>query len=119
MTGTGQRLYEKAKLRIPGGTQLLTKRPERLLPDLWPSYFKKAKGVEVWDLDDNKFIDMSYNGVGACILGAADPDVDAAVIAAVQAGSMSTLNCPEEVELQICCVNCTPGPTWSLCPYRW
>jgi glutamate-1-semialdehyde aminotransferase len=42
---------------------------------------------------------MSYNGVGACILGAADPDVDAAVIAAVQAGCMSTLNCPEEVEL--------------------
>jgi glutamate-1-semialdehyde 2,1-aminomutase len=99
MTGTGQRLYERAKLRIPGGTQLLTKRPERLLPDLWPSYYKKARGVEVWDLDGNKFIDMSYNGVGACILGAADPDVDAAVIAAVQAGSMSTLNCPEEVEL--------------------
>lgn len=99
MSGTGQRLYEKAKIRIPGGTQLLTKRPERLLPDLWPCYFRKAKGVEVWDLDGNRFIDMSYNGVGACILGAADPDVDAAVIVAVQAGSMSTLNCPEEVEL--------------------
>lgn len=99
MSGTGQRLYEKAKMRIPGGTQLLSKRPERILPDQWPSYFRKAKGVEVWDLDGNKFIDMSYNGVGACILGAADPDVDAAVIAAVQAGSMSTLNCPEEVEL--------------------
>jgi len=32
-------------------------------------------------------------------LGAADPDVDSAVKAAIDAGSMSTLNCPEEVEL--------------------
>ncbi|MCX6623789.1 MAG: aminotransferase class III-fold pyridoxal phosphate-dependent enzyme, partial [Acidobacteria bacterium] len=32
-------------------------------------------------------------------LGYADPDVNAAVHAAVDAGSMTTLNCPEEVEL--------------------
>ena len=97
--GTGQRLYIKAKARIPGGTQLLSKRPEMLLPELWPAYYKRARGVEVWDLDGNRYIDMSYNGLGACILGAADPDVDAAVHAAIDAGSMSTLNCPEEVEL--------------------
>ena len=42
---------------------------------------------------------MSHNGVGACILGYADPDVDAAVRAAIDCGSMATLNCPEEVEL--------------------
>ena len=99
MNGTGQRLYRQAKIRIPGGTQLLSKRPEMFLPDLWPSYYSRAKGVEVWDLDGNRYIDMSYNGIGACILGAADPDVDGAVKAAIDAGSMSTLNCPEEVEL--------------------
>jgi glutamate-1-semialdehyde aminotransferase len=55
--------------------------------------------VEVWDLDGNRYVDMSYNGIGACILGAADPDVDGAVKASIDAGSMSTLNCPEEVEL--------------------
>lgn len=96
---TGQDLYLKAKTRIPGGTQLLSKRPEMLLPDQWPSYYSRARGVEVWDLDGNKFIDMSYNGIGACILGAADADVDTAVKAAIDAGSMSTLNAPEEVEL--------------------
>ncbi|MCL5958535.1 MAG: aminotransferase class III-fold pyridoxal phosphate-dependent enzyme [Chloroflexi bacterium] len=96
---TGQSLYTKAKRRIPGGTQLLSKRPEMFLPDQWPSYYRKVQGVEVWDLDGNKYVDMSYNGIGACILGAADPDVDVAVIAAVGAGSMSTLNCPEEVDL--------------------
>jgi glutamate-1-semialdehyde 2,1-aminomutase len=99
MNGTGQRLYAKARTRIPGGTQLLSKRPEMFLPELWPSFYSRARGVEVWDLDGNKFIDMSYNGIGACILGAADPDVDEKVREAIGKGSMSTLNCPEEVEL--------------------
>ena len=96
---TGQRLYVRAKERIPGGTQLLSKRPELHLPEQWPSYYSRACGVEIWDLDGNKYLDMSYNGIGACTFGAADPDVNAAVCAAVEAGSMSTLNAPEEVEL--------------------
>jgi glutamate-1-semialdehyde 2,1-aminomutase len=99
MIGKGQQLYSRAKRRIPGGTQLLSKRPEMLLPDNWPSYFSRAKGVEVWDLDGNRYVDMSINGVGACILGVGDPDVDAAVREAITAGTMSTLNCPEEPEL--------------------
>lgn len=97
--GKGQSLYKKAKKLIPGGTQLLSKRPEMFLPDNWPSYYSKAKGVEVWDLDGNEYIDMSYMGIGACVLGYADPDVDSAVKSAVDNGSMCTLNCPEEVEL--------------------
>lgn len=99
VSGTGQRLYDKARTRIPGGTQLLSKRPEMFLPEQWPSYYSRARGAEVWDLDGNRFLDMSYNGIGACVLGAADPDVDEAVKAAIDQGSMSTLNCPEEVEL--------------------
>ena len=99
ITGTGQVLYEKAKKRIPGGTQLLSKRPEMHLPGQWPSYYSRAQGVEVWDLDGNRFIDMSLNGVGACILGVGDPDVNAAVQDAIAGGTMSTLNCPEEPEL--------------------
>jgi glutamate-1-semialdehyde 2,1-aminomutase len=69
------------------------------LPELWPAYYSKARGVEVWDLDGNRYIDMSYSGLGACVLGAADPDVDEAVRAAIDGGSMSTLNAPEEVAL--------------------
>ena len=95
----GIRLWNKAKKLIPGGSQLLSKRSEMFLPDQWPSYYKKAKGVEIWDLDGNKFIDMTIMGVGACTLGYADPDVDKAVIQAIHNGSMSTLNSPEEVEL--------------------
>ena len=95
----GHDLYQKAKELIPTGTQLLSKRPERFHPESWPSYFDRAKGVEVTDLDGNTFIDMSLNGVGTCLLGAADPDVDKAVEEVVGKGTMSTLNCTEEVEL--------------------
>jgi glutamate-1-semialdehyde 2,1-aminomutase len=60
---TGQKLYEKAKTLIPGGTMLLSKRPEMFLPDNWPSYFSKAKGNKVWDLDGNQFTDMYIIGL--------------------------------------------------------
>ncbi len=55
----GVNLYRHAKTRIPGGTQLLSKRPEMFLPELWPSYYSKAKGCECWDLDGRLFIDMT------------------------------------------------------------
>src|SRR5579885_3182788 len=96
---TGQKLYQRARKRIPGGTQLLSKRPEMLLLEQWPAYYARARGAEVWDLDGRRYVDMSYNGIGACVLGFADPEVDAAVHGAVDAGSMCTLNSPEEVEL--------------------
>src|ERR1700751_6391480 len=97
--GTGQQLYRRAKTRIPGGTQLLSKRPEMFLPELWPAYYQKAIGAEVWDLDGNHYFDFTHNGIGSCLLGYADADVNAAVIAVIDTGSMATLNGPEEVEL--------------------
>ena len=96
---TGIKLWNKAKKIIPGGAQLFSKRAENLLPGLWPTYYSKAKGCEIWDLDGHKYIDMSYMGLGACILGYADTDVDKAVKKAIKEGSMTTLNCPEEVAL--------------------
>ncbi|MFA5865795.1 MAG: aminotransferase class III-fold pyridoxal phosphate-dependent enzyme [Phycisphaerae bacterium] len=94
-----QRLYQHAKQRIPGGTQLLSKRPEMFAPDKWPAYFSEARGCEVWDLDGKHYFDMSTNGIGACLLGFADPDVTRAVVRRVEQGSMCSLNPPEEVEL--------------------
>jgi glutamate-1-semialdehyde 2,1-aminomutase len=98
-TANGQALYRRAKRRIPGGTQLLSKRPEMFLPEQWPAYFSTARGIEVTDVDGNTYVDMSMMAIGACVLGYADPEVDAAVKAAIDAGSASTLNAPEEVEL--------------------
>ena len=97
--GKSQMLYEEAKKLIPGGTQLLSKRPELFLPGQWPAYFDHTKGCKVWDLDGNEYRDMSYMGIGANVLGYCDLDVDEAVHAAISKGTMCTLNAPEEVEL--------------------
>ena len=96
---TGQNLYKKAKTLIPGGTMLLSKRPEMFLPDNWPSYFSKAKGCKVWDLDGKEYTDMCIMGIGTNTLGYGNDEVDNAVIETVKKGNMSTFNCPEEVAL--------------------
>ena len=94
-----QAMQKKAKHLIPGMSQLLSKRPDMFSLGVWPAYYSKAEGAKVWDLDGNVYIDMSISGIGANVLGYADPDVNAAVIGAVTNGSSSSLNCPEEVEL--------------------
>jgi glutamate-1-semialdehyde 2,1-aminomutase len=97
--GTGQKLWKRAKSVIPGGNMLLSKRAEMFLPDQWPAYFSKSKGCKVWDLDGNQYTDMSIMGIGTNILGYGNQEVDDAVRRTVDAGNMSTLNCPEEVYL--------------------
>ena len=96
---SGAKLYERAKCVIPGGTQLLSKRPELFLPDQWPTYYTRAKGCYLWDLDGREFIDMTTTGIGACLLGYADDEVNAAAKNAIDQGSLTTLNPPNEVEL--------------------
>jgi len=97
--GKGQKLYKKAKKLIPGGTMLLSKRPEMFLPDHWPSYFSRSKGCRVWDLDGKELIDMSIMGIGTNTLGYGNEAVDSAVMKTINKGNMSTLCCPEEVYL--------------------
>ena len=97
--GTGQQLYKRAKQLIPGGTMLLSKRPEMFLPEHWPAYFDKAKGCHVWDMDGNKYLDMFIMGIGTNSLGYGNQAVDNAVKNVVTKGNMSTFNCPEDVEL--------------------
>jgi len=70
--GKGQELYKKAKTMIPGGTSLLSKRPEQLLPENWPAYYSN---------------------------GYAREEVDEAVMKVVRDGNLTTFNCPEEVYL--------------------
>lgn len=96
---TGQKLWKRAKDIIPGGNMLLSKRSEMFLPDKWPSYFSRSKGCEVWDLDGNRFLDMSTMSVGTNTLGYGDEIVDEAVLRVIRDGNMSTLNAPEEVFL--------------------
>lgn len=93
------KLIERGKKSIPGLTQLLSKRPDQFAPGVWPTYFSKAKGTVIWDIEGNSYVDMSISGIGANILGYCDPEVDEAVIECIRNGNSSSLNAPEEVEL--------------------
>ena len=88
--GKGQDLYKKAKTMIPGGTSLLSKRPEMFLPENWPSYFSKSKGCKVWDLDGREYTDCCIMGIGTNTLGYGNEAVDEAVSKVIRDGNMST-----------------------------
>ena len=95
----GQELLKKAKKIIPGGNQLLSKRSEMFLPGLWPTYYKKAKGCKVWDLNNKVYYDFAGMGVTSCVLGYSNEYINRALIKGLKSGSMCTLNAIEEVEL--------------------
>ena len=84
---------------IPGGNSLLSKRSEMFSPRYWPGYFKSSKGITVVDLDNKSYKDFSHFSVGTCTLGYANQEVNNAVKNIIDKGTMSTLNCPEEVLL--------------------
>ncbi len=95
----GMKLWKRAKKIIPGGNMLLSKRPEIFLPDRWPTYYKRAKGCQIWDVSGKKFIDMSLMGVGTNILGYSNKRIDDVVVKNLRNGNLSSLNNYEEVKL--------------------
>ena len=95
----GQKLWKRAKNIIPGGNMLLSKRPEMYAPDQWPTYYTKAKGCYVWDMENIKFLDMSLMSVGTNILGYSNNLINNAVIKSINDSNMSSLNCFEEIQL--------------------
>lgn len=94
----GWALYKKASKIIPGGVQLLSKRPEIFLPDQWPSYYKSANGSEVITLDGKKLYDFTNCSVGMCPLGYSNPKINKKVIDAINKGNTTTLNSYLEYE---------------------
>ena len=92
-------LWGQAKKIIPGGNGLLSKRPERFLPNGWPTYYTKSKGVYVWDLKKKKYIDMSLMGIGSCVLGYNNSFINNFVKKSIDKGINTTLNCYEEISL--------------------
>ncbi|MEN9938238.1 MAG: 3-aminobutyryl-CoA aminotransferase [Chloroflexota bacterium] len=104
-TDTGERsversytLYREALAIIPGGTQLISRRPQLYAPGLTPPYVARGKGARFWDLDGNEYLDLMMC-VGAAVLGYADDVVDAAVIDQIRDGTAYSVSHPLEVEL--------------------
>lgn len=88
----GNNLYKKTSQIIPGGVQLLSKRPEIFLPDQWPSYYKSAKGCQILTYDNVKLYDFTNCSVGMCPLGYANSEVNKSVINAIKKANTTTLN---------------------------
>jgi len=95
---TGPELWQHARTVISGGTGLLSKRAEMFDAKSWPAYFSRCHGCDVWDLNDRRYVDCA-GGVGAILLGYADPDVTAAVTRRLSLGTYCSLVSPQEVEL--------------------
>ena len=91
-------LKSRAKKVVAGENMILSKKAN-LYSDNWPSYFTKAKGIDIWDADNRKFKDLSLMGVGTNILGYSNKYIDNAVIKSLKSGNISSLNCKEEIEL--------------------
>lgn len=85
------RLFERYQHIVPGGVHSNPR-----MRDPHPLYFRKANGSRVWDVDGNEYVDCLLN-YASCILGHGDPDVSAAVKAAVDAGLTNGL----ETELSL------------------
>ncbi len=95
-----KKLQSYAHKIIPGLSGLLGKRPEMYLPGgEWPTYYSKAKGLNIWDLQGRKYLDFTMVGVGSCVLGYSDTDIDKVAKKIISSGPLTTLNPPEEIEL--------------------
>ena len=84
---------------ILSGNMLLSKKPNRFLKGGWPTYFSKAKGCNIWDLNKKKYLDFSLMGVGTNILGYANNRINNKIKKIIDESNMSTLNSYEEVIL--------------------
>jgi glutamate-1-semialdehyde aminotransferase len=92
------KLYKKAIEIIPGGSQTFSKGPSQFTNNFAPKYLKRGKGCNVWDEDNNKFIDYVM-GCQPLILGYADKDINKAVQEQLQIGSTFSLMNKLEIEV--------------------
>lgn len=84
-----ENLFRKYKDVVPGGVHSNSRSP---------IYATEARGSRIWDVDGNEYIDCVAN-YGACILGHADPDVEAEVVRAVRQGL--TVGMESELSLNV------------------
>lgn len=83
---------------IPGGTQLVSRRPTRYACGVSPVFAARAQGARFWDVDGNEYVDW-VSGIGAIVLGYADPVVDEAVREQIARGTVFSITHELELEL--------------------
>jgi len=90
--------YERARNIIPAGSQTFSKGVTQFVDGFAPKFLQRGKGVRVWDVDGNQYLDYIM-GCHPIILGYADPDVNAAVAKQLEFGSTFSQMNPLEVEV--------------------
>ncbi len=83
--------FRKARQHLPLGVASTF----RYWGDEETIYVKRARGGRLWDLDGNEYVDYRL-GYGPCILGYADPRVDAAAIEGQAIGGVFALGTERE-----------------------
>ena len=68
LQGEGQNLWNRAKKSSQEEICCFLK-DQKCFSKLLALYFSKARGCNVWDLDNRKLIDLSIMGIGTNILG--------------------------------------------------
>src|SRR3954470_1603638 len=92
-TSRSAELFERASRVLPGGSTRTT-----VFAPPYPPYLVEGRGIEVLDVDGNRYLDFLGNYT-SLILGHADPAVVAAVEAQVRRGS--AFGAPSEVEVAL------------------
>ncbi len=95
----GQKYWIRANNIIPGGTMLFSKNPDLHLPQLWPAYFSRAKGINIWDLENKNYKDIFLMGVGTNTLGYSYLPIENKIKQNLFKSNMSSLNSIEEILL--------------------
>lgn len=99
-------LYREACELMPGGVNSPVRACHNV--DSEPLFIASAKGAHLTDVDGREYIDFVLSW-GPMLLGHADPDVVASLLAAVPKGESFGAPCPGEVELAEAVVAAMPG----------
>ena len=91
-----EELLERALKVIPLGSQTFSKSFTQYPRGVSPFFIQRGQGARVWDVDGNEYVDF-VNGLASITLGYNDPDVNAAVLAQFQEGTIFSLAHPVEI----------------------
>ena len=100
-------LYERAKKVIASGTNTFSRAPGVFPDGVSPKFLEKQYGSHTWDVDGNEYIDMVM-GCGPVTIGHNHPDINNAIKAQLDKGTLFSMLNPLEVEVAEKLVDCIP-----------
>ena len=100
-------LYERAKKVIASGTNTFSRAPGVFPDGVSPKFLEKQYSSHTWDVDGNEYIDMVM-GCGPVTIGHNHPDINNAIKAQLDKGTLFSMLNPLEVEVAEKLVDCIP-----------